>query len=90
MLTYSKRYHIILLIPNSIKGEIMKKININFKFITNYINENNLTIKQFCKLCDIKYYNYRQFMLCDGNIKADVLFKVCKTINIKLKDLVGF
>ena len=68
----------------------MRKININFKLIKNYLKGNRLTVKQFCSKCNIKYYNYRQLMLGDGNVKGDVLFKVGKFTNIRLKDLIGY
>ena len=68
----------------------MQKIIINFQLIRNYLKEHNLTIKQFCKICDIKYYNYRQLKLSDGNLKGEVLFKIGKRANIKLKDLIGY
>ncbi|MBQ7797789.1 MAG: helix-turn-helix transcriptional regulator [Clostridia bacterium] len=68
----------------------MKKTFINTELIKKYINQHKLTIKQFCKLCDIKYYNYRQLMLGDGNIKGEVLFRISKITNIRLKDLVGY
>ena len=74
---------------NRYQGANMKKLNINFKLIKDYLKEHNLTIKQFCKICDIKYYNYTQLRLGDGNIKAEVLFKLCKTTNIRLKALIG-
>ena len=68
----------------------MKKTFINTELIKKYINQHKLTIKQFCKFCDIKYYHYRQLMLGDGNIKGEVLFRISKITNIRLKDLVGY
>lgn len=73
-----------------VSGVKYEKISINFTLIKNHLKDNNLTIKYFCKLCNIKYYNYRQLMLGDGNIKGEVLFKIGKITNIKLKDLIEF
>ena len=74
---------------NAIKEIVMKKIFIKTELITNYIKANNLTIKQFCEVCNIKYYNYLQLMKGDGNIKIDVLYRLCKTTSIILNELVG-
>lgn len=65
------------------------KIHVNIGIVKNYLLDNDLTIKKFCKLCNIKYYNYRQLALGHGKIKIEVVYKMCKTIGIKSKDLLG-
>ena len=67
----------------------MKKIFIKTSLITDYIKGNNLTIKQFCQICNIKYYNYSQIMRCNGNVKVDILYMICKVASIKLDELLG-
>lgn len=67
----------------------MNNLTFNINVIKNYLKENNLTIKKFCKICNIKYYNYRQMIKNDFNIYSNVLYKVCRTINIKLADLIN-
>ncbi len=68
----------------------MNKINVNFHLIKDYLKQNHLTIKEFCKACNIKYYNYRQLMLGDGNIKAGKLYKICFVTKLYLKDLIKY
>jgi len=65
-------------------------MNITFKceIIKNYLKTNNLTIKKFCQMCEIKYYNFRQIMANNLNVTSTVFYKICKTMNIKLKDLI--
>lgn len=68
----------------------MKKIDINFKLIEDYLKDKDLTIKAFCTNCKIKYYNYRQLALGDGNVNIEVLYKIGYFTKIKMKDLIGF
>ena len=67
----------------------MKKVRINFKFIKKYLRDNNLSIKQFCKMCDITYYNYKQFEKNDLKLKANLLYNVAKLINVSVNNLLG-
>lgn len=69
--------------------KVMKKIYINIEIIKKYLKTNNLTIKKFCELCGIKYYNYRQLINQEGRVNAQVLYKIAITTNIKVKDMVG-
>ena len=66
----------------------MIKIRLNGKIVRDYIKDNNLTIKKFCEMCDIKYYNYRQIMKNDTNILTSILFKVIDTMGVGFGDIV--
>ena len=66
----------------------MEKL-IKTELIKNYLADNCLTIKRFCEICDIKYYNYQQIMKQDGRVKAGVIYKVVKLLKIKMRDLLG-
>ena len=68
----------------------MKKLDVNFKLIQDYLKHNDLTVKAFCKKCGIKYYNYRQLALGDGNVNGKVLYRVGYFTKIKIKDLIGY
>ena len=66
----------------------MKNIVFKTEIINNYLKTNNLTIKKFCERCNIKYYNFRQIMKNDLNVYSSIIYRVCKTMNIKLADLI--
>lgn len=62
----------------------MNKLNINL--ITNYIKNNNLTIKQFCTMCNISLYTYKTLIKCQ-NIKISKLVKIVKIIGCSLDSM---
>lgn len=66
----------------------MTRLVINSKIIKDYLKENDFTIKKFCEVYNIKYYNYRQITKNDLNVRSKVLYKVCKTINVKLANFI--
>ena len=68
----------------------MENLTFNHEIVKTYLKENHLTIKEFCKICNIKYYNFRQIMKNDLNIYSNVLYRVCKTTKIKLDNLLIF
>lgn len=67
----------------------MQNLTFNYEIIKDYLIENHLTIKQFCQLCNIKYYNFRQIAKNDLNVRSNVLYKICKTMNMKLRDIIS-
>ena len=67
----------------------MNNLTFNQKIINNYLKSHHLTIKQFSEKCNIRYYNYRQIMKNDLNVYSNVLYRICKIINIKLSDLIA-
>jgi len=66
----------------------MKEIYLDGKIMQDYIKVNNLTIKKFCEMCNIKYYNYRQIMKNDTKVLISVLFNVVETIGVPLSEIV--
>lgn len=66
------------------------KPKFNTEIVKNYIKEKGLTVKQFCKLCNISYYNYLQFMKSNFNIYASKVVKISNVLNVYLKDLISF
>lgn len=68
----------------------MENLRFNYQIIEKYLKVNHLTIKKFCEQCNIKYYNFRQIVKNAVNIYSKVLYKICKTMNIKLADLIIF
>lgn len=66
----------------------MKKIIINTDLIKRYIRDNNLTIKEFCKKCDITYSSYLRIM--KGVLKKfKPFYNIAIAINVSLNDLLG-
>lgn len=68
----------------------MKKIDINVTLIKDYLNEHNLTVKEFCEKCEIKYYAYRQLMLGDANISVETLYRIGYITKIRMEDLINY
>ncbi|MBQ7880918.1 MAG: helix-turn-helix domain-containing protein [Clostridia bacterium] len=66
----------------------MEKLTFNCKIIKEYLKSHNFTIKKFCEKCTIKYYDFRKIMKNDLTVYSNVLYKICKTMNIKLADLI--
>ncbi len=62
----------------------MKEIYLDSKVMQDYIKTHNLTIKKFCEMCNITYYNYRQIVKNDTSVLTSVLFNVIETINVPL------
>lgn len=60
---------------------------VNTELIDNYRKENNLTVKQFCKKCDITKYAYYKFMKSQLNIPISILYNIVVTTNLYCKDL---
>lgn len=66
------------------KREIDTKINA--ELITNYLKQNNLSKTEFCKRCKISLSTfYRLFTKQD--VKLLSLFKLCREMNLPIKDL---
>lgn len=65
------------------------KLNYNTTLILNFIKNNNLTKKEFCKLCKLSktsFYN----ILSNRNVSTLSMLKVAIFMKVKLKDLVFF
>lgn len=62
----------------------------NTGLVMNYMKKNNLTIKEFCKICKISYANYLKFMKNDFSLLIEELFKILDVLNIRLIDIIEF
>lgn len=61
----------------------MKNININTNLISCYLKENNLSVKEFCKLCKISISTY--YNIINGkNFFLSALFKMAKVLNVHI------
>ena len=66
------------------------KPKFNTEIVKDFIKEKGLTVKQFCKLYEIPYYRFNQFMKSDFNITVPPLIKMADVLNVNLIDLLGF
>lgn len=66
----------------------MKSGIINVKLIKKYIKENNLTIKKFCKKCEISYYTYLK-MMKNTLTKFRPVYNVAVVMRVSMNDLLG-
>ena len=83
--TYWCWYNVINI--NWCRGGNMKQRYFNYKVMQNYIKENNLTIKKFCDMSNITYYQYRQIVKDDLNVFISVLYKVARTLKIPFSEM---
>lgn len=59
--------------------------------IDKYRKENNLTVEQFCKKCNISKNAYYKFMKSQLTmVKIDVLYNIAVTLNVLCKDLLDY
>lgn len=63
------------------------KVNIKTELITNYIKLNNLTIKEFCKRCQISQKTYYRIMHGETNIRISSMYKILVQTNLLCKDI---
>lgn len=63
------------------------KLTIKTELITNYIQQNNLTIKEFCKQCKISHNTYRKIMNGETNIRISTMYKILVKIKILCDDI---
>ena len=60
----------------------IKAINLNL--IKDYISQNNLTIKEFCKLSNISTYRYHKIMSGDINFDIRIILRFAEIMNIEI------
>lgn len=63
------------------------KNNFNTKIIEEYLLNNNMSKKQFCKLCKINSCVLDKIADGNYNIKIDTLFKIINILNIEIHEL---
>lgn len=56
---------------------------VNAQLILNYIKDNNLTKKEFCKRCKVKASTFYNIINCK-NFNMTNLIKIAKTMNVPL------
>lgn len=54
--------------------------------IISYLKENDLSVRQFCRLCKICPSTYKKIMT-EGNCKISAVFKISKAMNIRPSQL---
>ena len=55
--------------------------------LINFMKENNLTKKEFCKRCGFCCATLNTILYEKGNFRLNHLFKIAKVMNIHIKDL---
>ena len=55
--------------------------------VEKYMKKNNLSKKQFCKLCNICVNSFEKFMKLDLTLNVKILFKIADYMNINLREL---
>lgn len=64
----------------------MKQL-INKEMIINYLRDNKLSKLKFCKTCNISYQSLIRILEGDSKVKLITVYKICKTINVELKEI---
>ena len=55
---------------------------IKIDMIENYIKENNLTRKDFCKKCNMGYESFLKIMRNQSNVNIKAIFKIAKGMEL--------
>ena len=58
------------------------KDTIKTELIENFLQENDLSKRQFCKLCNIHYSTLQKILSNDFNFAITALFKISRVIKI--------
>jgi len=64
------------------------KITFNLNLLNNFMQQNNLSKKQFCKLCNISTYKLNKIFSHKTNIRLTNMLKLRDYTKIPLKELV--
>ena len=73
------------MIPNRIGGVALIKLNM----INEYIIKNNLTIKEFCKKCNISCSIYYKIVNNRCNFRLNALFKIARELKVNVWQIVN-
>ncbi len=57
-------------------------------FISDYRKRYGLTIREFCKKCNISTQSYYKIIRNDFNVMSSTVFRICKTLKINLSEFV--
>lgn len=66
------------------------ELTIKTELIANYIKQNKLTIKEFCKRCKISQETYYRIMNGCTNIRSSTLYRILVETDILCDDLVVY
>ncbi len=66
------------------------KFRFNLQMIKDYIINNNLTNREFCKRCNITEYIFTQIINGRTNIRITPILKILKVLKIKSQDIIIF
>lgn len=66
----------------------MVRLMININIILNYINEHNLSKKEFAKLCNISRTTLYKLLNNDANITLCTIIRIAKATNISISSFV--
>ena len=62
----------------------------NSKIILDYIKDNKITKREFCKKCNISLYILNKLLCGNVNkIKISVLYNLCVILNVKAANLIS-
>jgi len=67
------------------KGELFKRIGLKIREVR---ESQNLSLQEFADKLDIEYNNLIRIEKGRTNATIGTLYKICQTLNIKLKDMV--
>ena len=67
------------------KREYKEKLRTDL--INRYMKENNITKREFCKQCKISHSQLKRMYKNDFDFYIESLYKVCKILNVELKDM---
>lgn len=60
---------------------------INKDLIVNFMEDNSLTVSQFCHMCHMGRGVYNKIMRNDYNFYITVLFRIARTLGVKISEL---
>ena len=63
------------------------KVEFNIKLIEDYIQNNKLSKKEFCKQCGIGEPILRKILKNQQNFRLSALFKIARELNINVQEL---
>lgn len=66
------------------------ELTIKTELITDYIKQNHLTIKEFCKKCKMSPNTYYRIMKGATNINIRIIYNIAVEMNILCKDLIAY
>ncbi len=58
----------------------------NIQIMKQFMKENNLTVKEFCKLCGVSYSIYKKILNHQLNMRSSNCIKVVKVLNTTFDD----